>query len=64
VPSLLRGGPVSSHTEESPACLREGASGPFTFLPASSSLSSTFRWPSSYAASSRVHLRSPVRSSP
>ena len=63
VPSLLRGGPVSSHTEASPVCLHEGVLAlhyspdiivfvihlPMTF---------------SYAASSRVHSRSPVRSSP
>src|SRR5215467_11420799 len=31
VPSLLRGGPVSSHTETSPVCLREGALDPSLF---------------------------------
>jgi hypothetical protein len=43
VPSLLRGDPVSSHTETSPVCLAEGASCPFAFLPTSSSWLSTFR---------------------
>jgi len=45
VPSLLRGGLVSSHTETSPVCLAEGAFCPFTFLPTSSSFLATFRWP-------------------
>jgi len=31
VPSLLRGGPVSSHTEASPVCLREGVLVPSLF---------------------------------
>ena len=42
VPSLLRGGLVSSHTETSPVCLLEGAFW-LLFSPISSSLLATFR---------------------
>jgi hypothetical protein len=53
---------VSSHTEESPVCLGEGASCPF-FSPDIIVLVNHIPMTFSYAASTRIHARLPVRSS-
>jgi hypothetical protein len=63
VPFLLRGGLVPSHTEESPVCLAEEARGSF-FSPNIIVFVSHIPMTFSYAASTRIHSRSPVRSSP
>jgi hypothetical protein len=53
---------VSSHTETSPVCLVEGASCPF-FSPDIIVFGSHVPMTFSYAASTRIHSRLPVRSS-